>query len=301
MKIQWDIFILKALFNKVKIITDFNSSRIKRKDIIKVGLFYSYNIYKYGYKINCFIDTLPVVFTFYDPLSKRNIDDINIYQTKFSYSMDLYNFQKEDVIPPKIKQVTDKIREIEKKYNWKVLVTNTIEQFPVFYDRYYLSVFLNNLIQKEETKQEFEQKFPKCSLKFPKTFKMEKLDKKLFKDKFNETKMKFPILIKSCLCVSVLSDYSHDILLIKNQEGLETMFEKYWEKVNKILPLVVQEMIDPLKFVNKIYYVYQKRVNKYFASIDLDQYGNFEYINGTKELKCKLKEDPVLSERDHAV
>jgi len=39
-------------------------------------------------------------------------------------------------------------------------------------------------------------------------------------------------------------------------------------------------MIDPVPFINKIYYVYRKRFNKFFASLDLSMYGNYAYIDG---------------------
>ncbi len=57
-------------------------------------------------------------------------------------------------------------------------------------------------------------------------------------------------------------------------------------------------MIDPVPFINKIYYVYQKRFNKFFASIDTDSYDNYEYIDGKKELKTKMKGKVELGERD---
>ncbi len=105
--------ILKGLYDKLRVIKDFSSGKLHRKDIIKVGLFFDLRVYNIEYKSKFFIDCLPLVFEYCDPLSNRNLPDIDIYMTKFSSLMKYHKLNSDSKIQSAIKEISYKFTELE--------------------------------------------------------------------------------------------------------------------------------------------------------------------------------------------
>lgn len=289
LEIEWDLLILKGIFNKMKIILDFNNKRIERKNIIKVGVNYNLRVFNLDYKSKFFVDNFPIVFCHYDPMS--NLDkDIDVIMINFSNIITYYKLDNDKKTEETINFINKKIEIQEKKYNKKILVTNKFAK--LFFDRYEMYTFFKNLFSSENFKKNLSKNFPEKSFKFPKTALIPELNT------FEETEEKiknfnYPLIIKSIYCTRSLSKYSHEMIIIKSKPALKKLITEKSHNITNFLPIIIQEIIYPSENVHKIYSAYNKTICQSFNSIDLEEYKEIENIKGSLKLKNFLVKEIV--------
>lgn len=223
--IKWDLLILKNLKNKIKIIEDIKNKKIEEKNLLKIGINFSTKIL-YKEKVRNFInDFFPLIFVPYDCTSKRDNDDFNVIMAKITESLIFRGIRDYDSINEKCEEIKNTLISWENKYNRKILFSNTIKNYCVYYDRFHCYNFFNKILENEDFKKKLDKSFPGVKIKYPKTIYSKNLNYAQIQSQITEKNLSYPLITKTNIAPRIINKYSHEMIIIKNPSALKKLLK----------------------------------------------------------------------------
>ena len=223
--LKWDLLILKNLKNKIKILEDIKNKKIEEKNLLKIGINFDVKII-YKKKVCNFIqDFYPLIFAPYNCRSKRNTDDYNIIMAKITESFIFRKINNYDSINKECKILEKKLISWEEKYNKKILFSNFIKNYSLYYDRMACFNFFTEILEDDNFKKRLEENFPGIKIKFPKTIFTKNLNYNEISEKIKKNGLFYPLITKTNIAPRSINKFSHEMIIIKNEESLKTLIK----------------------------------------------------------------------------
>jgi hypothetical protein len=283
LKIKWELGFLKNLENKLEIIEGIKKGNLQEDKLIFIGIDLSISIIYNEKKQQYFKDSFPLVFCNFNLFTIRK--NICILMTKIKKSFFRNHKINNTCIKKSFKNLNKYLAELEKQAVHKILYSNFLKNYQIYYDRYASFDFFNTVLKNPEFRERFNSEFPGIRIRYPATILVQKIKFKEIIQKIKESKLKYPLIIKTKLSPKDLNPFGHQMMIVKNEEALRNLFENKLFEISKMDDLIIQEIYSSSRKILKLYNIFENTIIDLSNPLDLNSYGELEKVDAFVTLK----------------